>query len=732
MAGAAAGGRQRDAGLIPVLGLVVVQLAVAALLWGALPQRAPFIRPFPWPVLAGLFALSEAFVIHLHLRRESQGISLSEISLVLGLLFAAPLELAVARLVGELPVFLRRQTPLKAVFNLTQHAAAVGLAGTVYAAGGYEALATTGAIALRSGGLDLRTSALAIASGPAQATGMGTLGVIAAYALAADARSAWLLAVAVGVVFLAYRAHARLTDRHRSLERLYHFSQVVSASPNVDAVLHSALVQAREMLRTEHAEVVFPARRGADTFVRVLLGRDGRLEWVPAEQGPPPGLAADRGGGRALLLPRGHRDRFLERHGLREAVAVPLPGEGGAVGVPLVAHAGAGVRAFDEADVRLLETVANHASVALENGRLIEALRRDALHDGLTGLPNRVLLQRRVQEAVAAVDDGDSRGCALMMMDLDGFKDVNDTLGHQNGDLLLVEVAERLRGVLRPGALAARLGGDEFALLVPGASDPASAPAAAADVLAALKEPVAVEDTVVEVGASLGVALAPVHGTDVPTLLKRADLAMYAAKSTGVGVQVYEKRFEPSRPVRLALVGELRQGLAGDQLVVAVQPKAMTVTGVGAGPLGTSKPRAGRAGPLRAARRALRVDPPADQLRAAHRPPRLLVVAAAGRADRCRGQPVRAGAHPGLRRRGRPAARAHSGAALPAHPRDHREQRDERPDPRHRGALAAARHRRAAVSRRLRHGVLVAVLPQGPARARGEDRPVVRRDDARP
>src|SRR5512134_792097 len=98
MAGAAARGRQPDAGLIRVLGLVVVQLAVAALLWSALPQRAPFTRPFPWPVLA--------------------------------LLFAAPLELAVARLVGELPVFLRRQTPLKAVFNLTQHAAAVGLAGT--------------------------------------------------------------------------------------------------------------------------------------------------------------------------------------------------------------------------------------------------------------------------------------------------------------------------------------------------------------------------------------------------------------------------------------------------------------------------------------------------------------------------------------------------------------------------------------------------------------------------
>src|SRR5512144_1046194 len=156
MAGAAAGGRQRDAGLIPVLGLVVVQLAVAALLWGALPQRAPFIRPFPWPVLAGLFALSEAFVIHLHLRRESQGISLSEISLVLGLLFAAPLELAVARLVGELPVFLRRQTPLKAVFNLAQHAAAVGLAGTVYAAvlGGAPPLSTRGWVAayLAAGG----------------------------------------------------------------------------------------------------------------------------------------------------------------------------------------------------------------------------------------------------------------------------------------------------------------------------------------------------------------------------------------------------------------------------------------------------------------------------------------------------------------------------------------------------------------------------------------------------
>src|SRR5206468_665296 len=117
------------------------------------------------------------------------------------------------------------------------------------------------------------------------------------------------------------------------------------------------------------------------------------------------------------------------------------------------------------------ETVANHGSVALQNGRLIDELRHESQHDALTSLPNRAFLQRQLVAGLDEVADGRSPGAAVMILDLDRFKDVNDTLGHHHGDALLVEVGERLRSAVGSAALVTRLGGDEFAVLVTGTAD---------------------------------------------------------------------------------------------------------------------------------------------------------------------------------------------------------------------------------------------------------------------
>src|SRR4051812_6927518 len=161
-------------------------------------------------------------------------------------------------------------------------------------------------------------------------------------------------------------------------------------------------------------------------------------------------------------------------------------------------------------------------------GRQSVAMEYQALHDALTGLPNRVLFRRDVE---TALEDG---AAAVLVMDLDRFKEVNDTLGHGHGDLLLVAVARRLRPVLSEEAALARLGGDEFAVLLPDAGGEAAAEVAR-ELLEAVRAPFAVEGMALEVGTSIGVACAPDDGEDVETLMKRADIAMYTAKERRTG-----------------------------------------------------------------------------------------------------------------------------------------------------------------------------------------------------
>ena len=173
----------------------------------------------------------------------------------------------------------------------------------------------------------------------------------------------------------------------------------------------------------------------------------------------------------------------------REAIVVPLRGDAGIVGTLSVADRMGDVRSFDNGDMRLLETVASHARVALQNSRLIDQLRHESLHDALTGLPNRVLLRNDTVDELLAIGREQSRGCAVMIMDLDGFKEVNDTLGHQHGDELLKAVASRTVDAAGPRVTVARLGGDEFALMLPDCPDAAEARDIAARVLAALDQP---------------------------------------------------------------------------------------------------------------------------------------------------------------------------------------------------------------------------------------------------
>jgi len=247
----------------------------------------------------------------------------------------------------------------------------------------------------------------------------------------------------------------------------------------------------------------------------------------------------------------------------------------------------------------LLLAVAAAAAMAIAIARLLPHLRRPQLpagkprkpqrlpatpaldteylarHDALTGLPNRVLLREEAQRRIMRLN-GDAM--ALILMDLNEFKEVNDTLGHFAGDQLLRQVGERLAGFTTESTLVTRLGGDEFAILRSQA-DAVTAEQLAMRVGESLRRPFLVSGMTLEIDASMGIALAPLHAADYDGLLQRADSAMYAAKRNHTGIAMHTREQEADNSQKLALASDLRRAIEGGQLSLYYQPKATLRTG---------------------------------------------------------------------------------------------------------------------------------------------------------
>ena len=220
------------------------------------------------------------------------------------------------------------------------------------------------------------------------------------------------------------------------------------------------------------------------------------------------------------------------------------------------------------------------ASASTRMRRQAEALqgsadrdRHQSTHDGLTGLPNRVLVEDRLQQGLASAARSEEE-LALLLIDLDRFKEINDSLGHSYGDKLLVQVGPRLRSVLRDMDTVGRLGGDEFAVLLPSVDGVAEAEAVAERLRQALHQPFDVEGVVLDVEASIGIVLSPWHGTDSEELLRNADIAMYAAKELKAGAVVFQPEVHAIASGRLSVLGDLRRALdTDDELFLNYQPK---------------------------------------------------------------------------------------------------------------------------------------------------------------
>jgi diguanylate cyclase (GGDEF)-like protein len=578
----------------------------AALLYLVVVSRVAVAPPavaVPWVVFAALFCIAEARRVHVHFRRNAHSFSLSEVPLVLGLYFAAPQALISSRLVGALVALwlLGRHHPAKVVFNLaayaieaevaiwlisvleplrnvtTPHSWAVVLGiVAVTAVLGFSLTAVFTSVA--EGGVGRAQLVRGYVFSVGVALVNACLAIQAAAAISRSLAELWLLGTPLVGVAAAFVLYISEHQKRQRIQHLYECSDLLQRAPVADAAVPELLAQLSQVFRGEMAEVVLlpiatGTGRASTTTLRQGLVRkhDDEVDRTFLEELMMAVGSETRARGISWADSAGNVRDWLTRQGLRDAMLTSLWGDGALLGVLTVGNRLSDVGTFSANDLTLFETFGAQTSVAVQNMRLDNTLTYQAFHDPLTNLANRLLFTDRLEHALSRRDE--KRGLiAVLFIDLDDFKMVNDTFGHAAGDDLLRSVAERLRSVLRVADTAARFGGDEFAILVEDALSPDDIAAVAERVVATLKPHFVVERQEVAVHASIGVSLATAM-VGAEELLRRADAAMYWAKVQGKGgYEVYDSGMLEGSGRRLQVRTELERALSDGDLRVHYQP----------------------------------------------------------------------------------------------------------------------------------------------------------------
>jgi diguanylate cyclase (GGDEF)-like protein len=586
-----------------------IAIACVLLLLGPVSGYDAIATPeLPWYLLALVVAATERWPVHLEFRRSAHSFSLTDVPITLVLLFCSgPAGVGAVAAGGAVALALRRLPPLKFLFNLLQFALATALGYVVvHAIAGadpeFGPWVWVGAlVALQLGGLvtiALIAAAMWMTEGSLsreqvrQMFGMDavvtatntSLALVLAVILVEEPRAAPILLIPIVIAFLGYRSYVHERLRHEKLEFLYEANRSLAQSREVAQALVGLLERALEAYRSEQAEVILFSADGAPPL-RTSLGPGEQRERMTAVD--PEDAAALRalvaGDGPVSLEEPvfGSARPYLDSRGIRHAILAELSGDERTVGLIMLANRTGVSRRFTRDDLALFETLAANASAALQYDRLEQAvselrdlqeqLHHQAYHDPLTGLANRALFSDEVQ---TALESSDERGVAVLFIDLDDFKTVNDTLGHGVGDQLLEAAARRLGGCIRSGDFVARLGGDEFAILCRPAHDPERAAIdVARRVIESFHYPMSVAGHVLPVQLSVGVATSEHSGGRLADLLRDADVAMYEAKETGKGrYAVFDPEMRDAIVRRHGLRKELARAFEERELMVCFQP----------------------------------------------------------------------------------------------------------------------------------------------------------------
>jgi diguanylate cyclase (GGDEF)-like protein len=558
---------------IALLATALTVLAVA--LFGGVVVRLPAPDAhlgLPWFAWVVAFALGESLVVHVQVKRGSHTFSMTDVVVVAALCLAQPSSFVTAQLTGTGLVLLldRRQSALKVAFNLAQFAVTYCVATTIFSAvvrgagwsspriwlGAMVALTATtlianlsvfAAIRLSDGDVHLRDLRSLIALSLPFVLGTGAVGLLVVRTAVLDPLGLLLLVAPTALMTAAYRAYTHARRQEDNLRLLHEVTSLLYDGESAHDGLASFVTAVRTAFRAAGAELVLlgedaggatvtRSRDGQETAVLLRLEESDDVALLLHSATTEKALMSRTGGGSG----RGPLDDYVDRRGLKDAVMAVLRTDERVHGLLLVSNRLGEVSTFSDSDQRLLETFARHVATSLERGRLQtdlrnvtdlqEKLRHQALHDALTGLPNRTLFIDRAENALRLAGRTQTWP-AVFYLDLDGFKPVNDTYGHEAGDILLQTFADRLRGCLRSADTAARLGGDEFAVLINGPIDPDGVARVVARMKAQLARPIDLSGgRQATVGASIGIAIAEPAAADVETLVRRADQAMYTAK----------------------------------------------------------------------------------------------------------------------------------------------------------------------------------------------------------
>ncbi|HKY65095.1 MAG TPA: EAL domain-containing protein, partial [Acidimicrobiales bacterium] len=546
---------------------------------------------------------------------EQYGFTLAQVPLAVGLVYALPEAVLVAKLVGVVGALLvtRHRKLYESVYETAVQGAQVVVAVVVYRTllDGAGPSTVHGAIALAAGLLaSYLTAAISLATcvgvvargwpgrgavlaivrtGTVAGTLNGAIGIGLVYAL-------WhvpsVLLVISGIVLaglvcnVAYRG---LLHRHRTLQTHFSFVEAVVRSTDLAEITASVLEAARALLKADDVLLLLRPAGPDEPARRLRLGSAGRevIEVAPLRHVADLQALMPEAVARHVAVGDSSPDWLRELRSFAVLAAPLTSTERAVVGALVVTQARRkAVASFGSGHAALLATLAEQASIAVENGMLFHRLEREAAdrahqatHDQLTGLPNRNSLHDIVGGALDAAYATRGR-VGLMVVDVDSFSQVVDAFGHTSADGLLVQACGRIRGLLPESAALARLGNEQFAIVLPDVADSDAVIRAARLLIAGFDPPFQTEGVLLALGVNVGIAVYPEQAIDVQSLIQRAHIAADTAARRRSGWELYDPRDDPATPRRLALAADLREALETDGLDVCFQPKVELATGI--------------------------------------------------------------------------------------------------------------------------------------------------------